>query len=71
MPRKRKPRFINDPLKGMCETHHPIFEWLTEEEVNERHAEGKRQEQCKHCMRWLWPHERGDNFVSTGRLDTD
>lgn len=69
MAKKRAAKY--DPRDGMCEAHNATFDWLTQEEVDERYAKGIRQEQCATCKRWLWPKERGENFVSTGRLDTD
>ena len=60
-----------DPLAGICSSHKPKLEWLTEEEVDRRAAKGERQAQCATCLRWLWPAERGARFVTTGRPDTD
>ena len=62
MPKKYDP--------GFCKTHKPKLD-LTEDDVDARYKRGDRQEQCATCKRWLWPSERGHNFVSTGRLDTD
>lgn len=69
MPKRRAAQFINDPLKGMCESHKPTFMWWPD--LERREAKGEHQEQCARCKRWLWPEERGENFTSTGRLDTD
>lgn len=40
-------------------------------DADERIERGEEQQQCAKCLRWLWPHQQGPGFVSTGVSDVD
>ena len=40
-------------------------------DADDRLDRGERQERCAKCLRWLWPHQQGADFISTGESDKD
>lgn len=63
---KRRHKSIEDEVRSrMCASHSPLFEWFPDDRIER----GERQERCAACLHWLWPDERGPNFVSTGESD--
>jgi hypothetical protein len=63
-----------NPVPARCTQHTVKDDWDMcglGFDADERIERGEHQEQCAKCWRWLWPDERGPNFVSTGARDTD